>query len=124
MGLQGGGEFKPRASYQVVGGHCGEEVSSNPREASESGLRLARGRRHPPEVLFHAFPADLTDGVARVSFGPAINGTPAPSSVSGDVESDVPLPQLLDEVSTVVALVGSERDSAFAADGLDRAESG
>ena len=119
-GPSGGGGFQTRDAYEVVGGHRGEEVGSDAAYPSESGLRLAGCGLHPAKDLLDPLPPDLADRVSGVACRPAVDGAATTADVLRDVRSDVSLPKLVDEVTGVVPLVGSEGDPPLAADSLDQ----
>ena len=70
-----GGDWQEVAHpHQVVGSGCEGKHPTDPVDTPMPGLAQAGDGLDPAEDLFHPFALDLTDGIARMASGAAVDG--------------------------------------------------
>src|SRR5262249_4529263 len=94
----------PNPDQVVHGQRKGEHPADAPHPAMACLTKQTDGLR-PPEDLFHPLALLLTDGIARMTGGAAVNGTASIRGVLRDVGGDLPVPDHRDEACRVVTLI-------------------
>lgn len=104
----------PKVSHphQIINGRREGEEPDDSRYAPEFDLAEQPHRLHAAEGLVDPFAFLLTDCVARVPRGPAINRTGPVRRVLGHMGRDLPCPKILHELLGVVVLIAPPQGDA------------
>ena len=98
--------------HQVVDSRREGKHPTDPIGTPMPGLAQSGDGLEPAEDLFHPFALDLTDGVARLAGGTAVDGA---MGLLRHVRRDSMLAQSAHQFLLIVTLIGAERDRCWPA---------
>jgi hypothetical protein len=92
-------------SHQIVS--CGREGEHpvHPFYSSVTGFPETADGFHPAEDFLHPFLQALTDGVARMAGGPAVDGRVPALAVLGHMRHGIQDPQRLDKLPSIISFI-------------------
>ncbi len=115
-----------RSLHQIADAHQivhrpgkGEHPADSPH-TTELDLAQQPYGFQPAEDLFNPFPFLLTDRLAGVPRGRAINRPGTVRRMLGHMRRDLPRPQILNELVGVIVLLAAQRDASGGGLGLDQ----